>query len=82
MGLRSGDSRSQALSSKELRVPTIIILDIQIGTNHMNKNRASVELYKLYTGPASIHMVCPNLYVQLENLMQGGWVGCRKIEDS
>ena len=39
--------------------------DIQIGTNHMNKNRARVELYKLYTGPAFIHMVCPNLYITI-----------------
>ena len=40
----------------------VLKLYIQIGTNHMNKNRARVELYKLYTGPAFIHMVWRDLY--------------------
>ena len=29
----------------------------------MKKSRAHVELYKLYTGPAFIHLVCIKLYI-------------------
>ena len=31
----------------------------------MNKSRAHVELYKLYTGPAFIHLVCIKLYIYI-----------------
>ena len=48
----------------------------------MNESRARVELYKIYTGPAFIHLVCIKLYVQgipqknsSPSLMVGGVVG-------
>ena len=41
-------------------------MNIQYNANQMNKSRARVELYKLYTGPAFIHLVCIKLYFYLE----------------
>ena len=38
-----------------------LLRDIQFNANQMNKSRARVELYKLYTGPAFIHLVCIKL---------------------
>ena len=46
----------------------LILFFLQIGTNHMNKNRARVELHKLYMGLAFIHMVCPNVYINIFSL--------------
>ena len=38
-------------------------LYIQFNANQMNKSRARIELYKLYTDPAFIHLVCIKLYI-------------------
>ena len=38
-----------------------LLRDIQFNANQMNKSRARVELYKLYKGPALIHLVCIKL---------------------
>ena len=41
----------------------IISSNIQFNANHLNESRARVELYKLYTGPAFIQVVCIKLYL-------------------
>ena len=37
--------------------------NIQFNANQMNKSRARIELYKLYTGPAFVQMVWRKLYL-------------------
>ena len=44
----------------------ILIDQIQFAPNHLKKIRARIELYKLYTGPAFIHLVCIKLYFYFE----------------